>query len=379
MKGTQYYSFAWLLITCLCCLFSNRAKAQLADQKATPETRNLYYNLQQLWGKAILFGHQDDLAYGVNWKYEAGRSDIKDVTGDYPALQGWDAAGLESNSTNNIDGIPFSTMKDFIKDTYKKGGLTALSWHMNNPVTGKNAWDSTAAVRSILPGGLKHSDYKLALDKFARYVLSLKGADGKAIPLLFRPFHECTGFWFWWGNKSCTPEEYKQLFRFTVSYLREVKKVHNLIYMYNPNDFETEADFLLRYPGDDYVDIMSFDSYQFNTDGASFGEKLRARLVLTQQVAEKHGKISALAETGYVTIPDALWWTGVLAKAMDGLKVSHVLVWRNAGYREAEKDYHYYAPYLGHVSAPDFIRFYQLPEMMFLKKAAQNHLYQSIQ
>ena len=60
------------------------------DRLATKETVNLYRNLKKLLDKGILFGHQDDLAYGVGWQYEEGRSDIKDVTGDYPAVYGWE-------------------------------------------------------------------------------------------------------------------------------------------------------------------------------------------------------------------------------------------------------------------------------------------------
>lgn len=377
MKKNQYHGFGKLLLICFCCIGSIRGYAQQVDQQATPETKNLYNKLHQLWGRSILFGHQDDLAYGVNWKYEPGRSDVKEVAGDYPALQGLDAAGLEKNAAANINGIPFSTMKEYIEDTYDKGGLTSLSWHMDNPVSGKNAWDTTAAVKAILPGGVQHQLYKASLDKFAEYVSGLKGADGKAIPLLFRPFHECSGSWFWWGNKSCTPEEFKTLFRFTVTYLRDVKQLHNLIYIFNVNDFETESDYLERYPGDGYADMISFDSYQFNADGVDFSAKLRKRLEIQQRIAESHGKIAALAETGYVEIPDPLWWTNVLAKAMEGLKISHVLIWRNAGFRKAEEDYHYYAPYQGHASAANFIQFYQLPGMMFLKKAAAIHLYQA--
>ena len=73
-------------------------KLSLSDKKATAETKILYHNLKKLTQKGILFGHQDDLAYGVNWRYEGGRSDVKEVTGDYPAVYGWDLSGLERKS-----------------------------------------------------------------------------------------------------------------------------------------------------------------------------------------------------------------------------------------------------------------------------------------
>src|SRR4051812_44133297 len=59
-----------------------------ADKMATRETVNLYRNLKRVLNKGIMFGHQDDLAYGVGWKYIPGKSDVKEVTGDYPAVYG---------------------------------------------------------------------------------------------------------------------------------------------------------------------------------------------------------------------------------------------------------------------------------------------------
>src|SRR5258705_9854557 len=72
-----------------------------SDKNATKETVNLYKNLKKLAGKGFMFGHQDDLAYGVGWKYEEGRSDIKDVTGDYPAIYGWELGRLEIDAPVN--------------------------------------------------------------------------------------------------------------------------------------------------------------------------------------------------------------------------------------------------------------------------------------
>src|ERR1700733_5341736 len=87
-------------------LISLNAMAQIdlpADKKATKETINLYHNLKKLAGRGILFGHQDDLAYGVGWKYIPGKSDIKEVTGDYPAVYGWELGRIEIDHLENID------------------------------------------------------------------------------------------------------------------------------------------------------------------------------------------------------------------------------------------------------------------------------------
>jgi beta-mannanase len=84
----------------------------------------------------------------------------------------------------------------------------------------------------------------------------MKDKYGNPIPVLFRPFHELTGNWFWWCKNVCTPDEFKALWRFTVSYLREQKR-----YVYNTAGFANESDFMASYPGDDMVDVVSFDQY----------------------------------------------------------------------------------------------------------------------
>jgi len=351
---------------------------QLTDSKATIKTKNLYKNLMRLSGKEVLFGHQDDLAYGVGWKYQNGRSDIRDLTGEYPAVFGWDVSGIENDQKQNIDGVPFEKMKQYIKKAYDLGTVNTLSWHMDNPANGKNSWDtSSIAVKSILPNGSKHLLYKSWLDKFSVFVKSLKGSDGKAIPILFRPFHENGGGWFWWGAKSCTAQEYKDLWRFTVKYLRDKKQLHNLIYVFNPCEFKTEEKYLERYPGDGFVDVLSFDSYQFGgiEKGKSFAQDIAQSLSIQDKIAKRSRKLSAIAETGFVEIPDANWWTNVFAKAIQENKPSYVLFWRNAGYRKEEKDNHYYAPYPGQVSAPDFLKFIKGNKILLQKGLKKSAIY----
>lgn len=174
---------------------------KLSHPNPTKETKALYKNLHALSKKYVLFGHQDDLAYGVDWKYQEGRSDVKETAGDYPAVYGWDIGRIEHGSANNIDGVPFEKMKAYIKVGYERGAVITISWHFDNPLTGGSSWDTTRnTVKAILPKGDKHELYKQWLDKAAHFLLSLKGAKGEYIPVLFRPFHELTGRWFWWGS-----------------------------------------------------------------------------------------------------------------------------------------------------------------------------------
>jgi len=350
----------------------------LSDKNATPETENLYQNLILLQEKGFLFGHQDDLAYGVKWRYEEGRSDIKDVTGDYPALYGWDLGGIEHQKSNNIDGVPFKKMKNWIKEIYDRGGVSTISWHMDNPLTMKNSWDTTpGSLRSILPNGEKHQLYLSWLDEAAQFLGNLKGSDGKKIPILYRPFHELTGNWFWWCKNNATPEEFKEIWRFTIHYLRETKKLNNLIIVYNTADFKSKEEFLEYYPGDDVVDVLSFDKYQYTnpvTD-SSFITEVQNQLKIMNEVAVEHQKPMAIAETGYEQIPYENWWTKTLTQAIGNYKISFVLLWRNHGWQEQEKKMHYYAPYKGQLSEKDFIEFYNSPKTFFQKDITQENIY----
>lgn len=361
------------------CALIGKANAQLlSDKLATKESVALYQNLHKLSKKHTMFGHQDDLAYGANWKYVPGRSDIKDVVNDFPAVYGWDISGLESDAVNNIDGVPFKKMREYIKDGYKRGGVITISWHFNNPLSGGSSWDTTKnAVASILPGGTKHELYKNWLDKAADFMATLKGDEGEAIPILFRPFHELTGNWFWWGKNTCSPAELKEAWRFTVDYLRKEKKMHHLIYVYNTNGVANEEAFLERYPGDNYVDVVSFDLYQFAAqDKNIFIDSVKHDLQILTKIAEQKNKLAAFAETGFEAVPDLTWWTGTLWPAIKDFQLSYVLVWRNAGYMPSIEKMHYYAPFKGQVSAPDFKKFYKTKKIIFEKTLKRKNIYQ---
>jgi hypothetical protein len=364
MKKTYLFIFS--------ILFSSGAMAQLyspCDKLATAETRELFNGMQRLIGAGILFGHHDDTGYGVKWKYDSDSSDVKSVTGTYPAVYGWDLAKLEHDSTVDINGTPFVIQKMRVKEAYQRGGINTFCWHMDNPADGKSAWDTTMrTVAAINPGGASHDVYVRYLDKAAKYLNDLKGKDGEHIPILFRPFHDLTGNWFWWCKNTSTPEEFKTLWRFTIDYMRNTKKLHNLLIVFSVADFDSEADFMERYPGDAYVDFIGFDNYCFKNT-AWYAKNLDKRLALLDVIAAKHQKLACLAETGYLQIPQADWWTKVLLPVISKYKTSYVMAWRNANPE------HYFAPYPGQVSADDFKKFSQSSHTIFQNRLTPLSIY----
>ncbi len=364
----------------------NKQKADdpLADSGRTQRTETMLQNLIQIGDSSVyLFGHHDDTVYGIGWAADYSndstvhqRSDVKSVCSDYPALLSFDLGHLELGDSLNLDGVPFQRLRQEIIAHFDKGGMITLSWHLNNPLSGGTSWvaDSlkdveTKTVAAVLEGGEKHELFLSWLDKAADFLNSLETPYGVKVPVLFRPWHEHTGSWFWWGQNHCTPEQYKALWQLTVNRLKE-RNVVNVLYAYSPG---TEADgdetkYMERYPGDDLIDLLGLDCYcsapeADTTQIANYVTKLDKNLTMVCKLAKQHHKAAALTETGYECLKTSDWWTKTLAPALSRHPISYVLVWRNAHNRAN----HFYAPYPGQLSASDFIQFYNNTETLFLK------------
>ena len=339
---------------------------QVVDNQATYQTKALFYNLRRLQGQGILFGQQDATQYGIGWHDEPDRSDVKSVCGSNPAVYGWDVAEVVNATLKGRSPATDTTLRrhrQLVLDAYQRGGLNTFCWHMDNFVTGRNFYDTTAAVvPAILPGGSHHAAYLKALDIAAAYFKGLRAPDGTAVPLIFRPFHEHTGSWFWWGRRHCTTAEFTQLWQFTVRYLRDTRQVHNLLFAYSPDRVPDMAAYFERYPGDAYADVLGFDDYG-DFDKVTTPNQGVATLAAIVGEADKRRKIPALTEAGLekITVPD--WYDTNLLGQMkadpQARRIAYLLVWRNA------HPGHFYAPYPGHASVPGFLRFYQDPLTIF--------------
>lgn len=373
------HSLILLLITGFLfnCKPSSTTELEMVDAKATQETKALLQNLHDIAGNHSLFGHQATLAYGYTWRGDSSRSDVKDVTGSFPALYGWDVADFLPNP--NAENPEWNKQRwnqnlAYAQEGLERGGVITYAWHMRNPVTYKSFYDTTKAIHAIIPGGEKHDEYKQTLDLVAEFFQELS-----PMPVIFRPYHEHNGDWFWWGKGLTTEEDYITLWRFTVEYLREEKGVNNLIWAFSPDRSRIAMDnfdegYFYGYPGDDYVDIIGIDNYRDagrSDGGQTMEEKKRdfgISLSNVAKIAIEKGKISALTETGLEAIPDSVWWTEHLLPAMQYDDMSkrnvYVQVWRNATKRVENRD-HYYAPYPGQVSAEDFIKFKETEFILF--------------
>ncbi|TFG44079.1 MAG: hypothetical protein E4H43_00875, partial [Bacteroidia bacterium] len=310
-----------LLLACLAVSASYGQKPLPADKKATKEAVNLFRSLFNLQNKGVMYGHQDDLMYGSTWWYEKDRSDTREFTGDYPAVAGFELGHLELGHERSLDSVSFSEIAEQIRAHYRRGGVITISWHADNPLTmqdpagksrrqGGTAWDvsSKEVVSSILPGGKNHEMFNTWLERLATFFIGLKDDNGTPIPFIFRPYHEHSGSFFWWGTDICTDQEFSDLWRYTVNFLRDKKKIHNILYAYNTDRVITLEQYLRGYPGDDVIDMLSLDMYD---RGEKFGGELDNALNFVTSEALKRNKLTALSETGGRRgMTD--WWSSVL-------------------------------------------------------------------
>lgn len=329
----------------------------MVDPKATLETKALYANLWQIQKRGVMFGHHDYPSYGIGWRGDADRSDVKDVAGDHPAVYSLDMNGINPKKIA------------FIKAAYKRGGVSMLVWHQNNPLTEGpdakypvgTAWDNTKVVDQILQeGSVMNINYKKRLDDVAAAFHSMTDENGRLIPVIFRPLHEHTQKWNWWGSASTTDQEFISFWRFIVTYLRDVKDVHNVIYAISPQMDEvypdTKARLLFRWPGNDFVDFLGMDCYHGRNTSA-FESNLKGLTALAPILQKPVG----VTETGLENDHTSDYWTKDVLASLRGNVSAMVVAWRNDNPRHA------YGPYPADASAEDFKVFYRAPQTFFEK------------
>lgn len=389
MRKTNKVAIAFLMILFISAQgiagsASAQDKIHISNPNASKQTKKLFAYLQDSSGERILFGHQHAIDEGVTLTNKAPRvaseqSEIYHAVGDYPAIFGWDTLSLDGYEKPGVQGDMEQSRKNLVKSVQKAhelGGIVALSTHPHNFVTGNDFYDTSGnVVFNILPGGSHHEKFTNWLDNIALFASELKDKNGELIPVIFRPFHEQSGGWFWWGASSTTAEEYKELVRFTIEYLRDEKGVSNFLYAYSPNaSFSgNEERYLKTYPGDGYIDILGMDQYdnKENAGSEAFLQSMVTDLAMISRVAERKGKIAAFSEFGYS--PEGMkqtgntldWYTklfNTIKADPDARKIAFMQTWANFGWPN-----NMFVPYkdihgeLGgdHDLLPDFQTFYE--------------------
>ncbi|KFZ11301.1 hypothetical protein V501_04838 [Pseudogymnoascus sp. VKM F-4519 (FW-2642)] len=255
-----------------------------------PETQNLYNTLLAKYGSGTIFSGQADTS-GVTW--------LEQNVGATPAIIGLDM--IEYSPTRVQYGSVSTAVEDAIAFD-KRGGIVAFQWHWNAPSglinndtvpwwKGFYSYGTTFNLTAALANP-KGSDYALILRDLDAIALQLLRLQAAQVPVLWRPLHEADGTWFWWGNFG--PESSKALYKLMYTRFTQHHKLRNLIWLWNS---VTPS----WYPGNDIVDILSYDSYPAAGDHGPVGVQYQALLALGG-----NKKMVTLPEVGSIPDPDIL-------------------------------------------------------------------------
>ena len=267
--------------------------------EATPAARRLYDWLREIYGKKILSGQQcDGGMYGME-----NQAVWRATGGDYPAVLGLDM--MEYSHSRVEHGGESDRAVPYAIEYWNKGGIVTFCWHWNAPSPYlKEPWYSGFYTKSTsfnlgkVMNGEDEEGYRLLnrdIDAIAAQLLRLKEA---GVPVLWRPLHEASGGWFWWGASG--KEAYLKLYHLLFDRLTNEYGLNNLIWIWNAQDPEW-------YPGDGEVDLIGTDIYPgervYDSQSASF-------LPLTRISGER--KMIVLSENGCVPDPERVFRDGTV-------------------------------------------------------------------
>lgn len=234
--------------------------SSLVNKNSTANTKKLYSFLKDSYGKYVITGQQCDGGINGN-EFKA----IKNLTGDYPALLGLDL--MDYTPSRTAFGASSSAVEKAIEFA-NKGGIVTFCWHWNAPTEYLNStanssdgwWggfytqSSKFDIAKVMNG--QDAKGKKLLDRDIKEIAKqLKRLEKAGVPVIWRPLHEASGGWFWWGAKGS--DAYKKLWKYLYKELTNTYGCNNLIWVYNGQS----ADW---YPGDEYVDIVGEDIYPGN-------------------------------------------------------------------------------------------------------------------
>lgn len=252
----------WLITAC-----HSTQKKQQAEQvktikpvnpKATPEARRLLEFIYEIQGNYIISGQHNYLG-----KMSVYSDSIYLLTGKYPGLWGGDYGFADS--THDIDNIKYRPLlvPEIIKQ-YERGSLITLTYHQADPTIGEPC-PFVGGVQTKLTeeqwkdllteGTAINNTWKTYMDRLAN---ELKQLQEHHIPVLFRPYHEMNGKWFWWGGHA-GPKGFSALWQMLYHYYTDYHQLNNLIWVWSPD--KPWHGLKEYYPGDDFVDIVSLDIY----------------------------------------------------------------------------------------------------------------------
>jgi len=266
------------------------------NKNASKEARQLLAYLYQISGKQIVSGH-----HNYNHRLMQFSERAYSITGKYPAIWGSDFIFSGSNKSKEV-------IEEAIKQ-YDNGTIVTLMWHAVRPMdiagTVENEWKNSVQAELtdtewqelITQGTPLYNKWLAQIDEVAEYLKILRD---KNIPVLWRPYHEMNGIWFWWGDKK-GEKGFKQLWINMYSRYVNYHKLNNLLWVWNTNaprikENDDAYDYANYFPGLDYVDVLAADVYNNDYKQSHHDDLMKLAA----------GKLISLGEVGQMPTPEIL-------------------------------------------------------------------------
>ncbi len=266
---------------------------QPVNPRASEEVRELLDFLYDTRGKQILTGQHNYSRTKITLTQST--DSVKAITGQTPVIWGSDFGGWHNRDT---------MIREAIRQ-HENGHIITLMWHadcpvdtMPNDVHPVRYMVSDKEWKAIVTPGTRF--HKRLLEQYDQVAEDLKVLRDKGIPVLWRPYHEMNGIWFWWGNQP-GKEGFAALWNLMYDHFTKKHRLDNLVWVWNanaPRDWEDDEayDYHLFYPGDHVVDILAADVYKKDYKQSHHDD--------LQELAGE--KLIALGEIGKAPDPESL-------------------------------------------------------------------------
>ncbi len=342
------------------------------NPNATQKVKNLYGNLKEVaWdSKGILFGQE--FFNSFRWtdnSDDPNVSDVKTVTGKHPAVLGQDFEYYNTKPQPEVDRHTTA-----VKRAYELGCVVTFDYHMASKYHTGTVYQTGGDQYLMYNIGEQKDDYgevtwlNSQLDKAITIINSLD------MPIVFRPWHEMNGNWFWWGSKAYGgATSYKKMYQYTVNYVNA--RTNNVLWEWSPNSpFDSSY-----YPGDNYVDVVGVDMYDQGNPGYSTFDAMVTQLEQVSDFSWNHNKIPVFAEVGnrIFSAPDQYpdWFFDINTKLQAsnrGFKIAWMLTWINQSWGNPP-----YVPHSGSTanSKAGFNKFTNMSTTLMQTDAATRDMY----